>query len=97
MIRYVLYLFFVLNLSSIQCVAESKSLVDLNRGTLLYEVNCQQCHNQQVHWRDAKIVVDIKSLTDQVERWQRNTGLDWDKSDITEVSRYLNSKYYHFP
>lgn len=68
----------------------------IQRGELLYENHCEKCHTQQIHWRDKALVTDWKSLVDEVSRWQRESGLEWNKSDIDEVSRYLNEQFYHY-
>ncbi len=51
----------------------------------------------QVHWRDRRVVTDPASLTAQVARWQKNTGLDWSSEEIQDVARYLNATVYRFP
>lgn len=97
MIRYGFYgLFFViLNVTAV--FANSEAITDTARGSMLYNNHCIQCHTQQVHWREKKIATDWESLKAQVDRWQHNSGLKWNKNDIEEVSRYLNTEYYHYP
>lgn len=67
------------------------------RGELLYANHCIGCHTVQVHWRDRRLAKDWKGLREQVVRWQAAASLDWSQGDITEVARYLNERYYHFP
>jgi mono/diheme cytochrome c family protein len=74
-------------LSANAAFAENGARVDTTRGAMLYENHCIQCHNQQVHWRDKKIVTDWKSLEAQVNRWQHASGLEWSENDVKEVSR----------
>ena len=40
------------------------------RGYMLYSQHCVECHTAQVHWRDARLATDWKSLNLQVRRWQ---------------------------
>ncbi len=68
-----------------------------SRGELLYTTHCIACHTMQVHWRDRRIVTDPSSLTAQVARWQKNSGLDWSSDEIQDVARYLNATVYRFP
>ena len=68
-----------------------------SRGELLYMTHCIACHTKQVHWRDGRVVTDPSSLTAQVARWQKNTGLDWSSEEIQDVARYLNATVYRFP
>jgi mono/diheme cytochrome c family protein len=69
---------------------------DASRGELLYTTHCIACHTTQVHWRDKKIATDWASLKMQVGRWQTNAGLGWSDEEIADVTRYLNTRYYHF-
>jgi hypothetical protein len=98
MIRYWFNGLFLFILSVHPVFAENGTRTDdMARGAMLYDNHCIQCHTQQVHWREKKMAIDWKSLITQVDRWQRTSGLQWNKNDIEEVSHYLNSKYYHFP
>jgi mono/diheme cytochrome c family protein len=67
------------------------------RGELLYANHCSACHTAQVHWRDKRIAKDWASLQAQVARWQKFSGLAWNKDDVTAVARYLNTRYYRYP
>jgi len=67
------------------------------RGELLYKTHCDICHTETIHWRGKGLVTDWKSLTIQVNRWQESIHLQWGAEDITAVSFYLNSAFYHFP
>lgn len=69
---------------------------DTARGELLYKTHCIGCHTTQMHWRDKRLATDWTSLRGQVGRWQTNTGLGWSDEEIADVTRYLNTHYYHF-
>jgi mono/diheme cytochrome c family protein len=97
MIRYWFKGLFLLMLSASTAFAENETRIDTNRGSMLYDNHCIQCHTQQVHWREKRLATDWKALITQVDRWQRASGLDWNNKDIEEVTRYLNGKYYHYP
>ena len=96
MIRYWFYGLFFFILNATPAFAENGIKTDTVRGAMLYDNHCIQCHNQQIHWRKKNIVTDWTSLIAQVDRWQRASGLVWSKTDIEEVSRYLNGMYYHY-
>ena len=66
-------------------------------GESLYSTHCVACHNKVIHWREKRLATDWHSLKYQVRRWQSNIGLDWSEDEITDVTRYLNGAYYHFP
>jgi hypothetical protein len=68
-----------------------------SRGELLYDTHCKACHTTQLHWRDRRQAGDWPSLKGWVGHWQRELGLGWSESDIVDVARYLNERYYHHP
>jgi mono/diheme cytochrome c family protein len=86
----------VLALAAAPVPAQTVPGSDASRGELLYKTHCIGCHSTQVHWRDKKLADDWTSLTAQVRRWQTNTGLGWSDEEIADVTRYLNTHYYHF-
>lgn len=67
-----------------------------SRGELLYNTHCIACHTTQLHWRDKKVATDWNSLKAQVRRWQAAAMLGWNESDIVDVARHLNGRFYHF-
>lgn len=72
------------------------SAVTMSRGELLYRNHCIECHNQQIHWRDARIASNMHKLVAQVDRWQDAIGMQWTSEEIMDVSRYLNATYYFY-
>lgn len=70
--------------------------LDESRPALLYETYCRACHDEQVHWRERRLVTDWASLIVQVRRWQQSLGLGWSDHEILEVAHYLNLRYYRF-
>jgi hypothetical protein len=97
MIQYWCKGLIVFILSAITAVAESGTRTDTNRAAMLYDNHRIQCHTQQVHWRDKKMVADWKSLVEPSGSLAHSSGLQWSESDIKEVSQYLNGKYYQYP
>jgi mono/diheme cytochrome c family protein len=68
-----------------------------DRGALLYNTHCIECHNTQMHWRTQRLAHDWDSLKAQVRRWQATAGLQWSEEDISAVARHLNETIYQFP
>jgi mono/diheme cytochrome c family protein len=64
MIQYWCKGLFVFILSVTPAFPENGAMIDTNRGAMLYDNHCIQCHTQQVHWRDKKMVADWKSLVE---------------------------------
>ena len=76
---------------------QAQDKIPHERGELLYSTFCVACHTTQMHWRDKKIARDLPGLREQVRRWQRNAGQNWDAADIEAVVNHLNRTYYKFP
>lgn len=66
----------------------------MSRGEMLYRNHCIECHNQQIHWRDARVAKDLDGIEREVKRWQDAIGVHWTDDEINEVSGYLNRTYY---
>lgn len=66
------------------------------RGELLYMAHCNTCHTAQIHWREQKLARDWESLLAQVRRWQNIGGLNWNESEIADVTHYLNALFYEY-
>lgn len=69
---------------------------DLERGRVLYETFCVSCHDRSLHARKEPLAKSYAQLKAQVQRWQDNIGLSWDKSEIEDVAAYLNHTVYLF-
>lgn len=76
--------------------AQAASGVNHERGRLLYENHCQECHESTVHIREDRRAESIGGISYQVTRWQRELRLGWDAEEVNDVVRYLNRRYYHF-
>lgn len=66
------------------------------RGQMLYDNHCLECHNQQVHWRDQRLVSNWESLKHWVRHWQREARLNWSDDEINDVAQHLNNLFYRF-
>jgi cytochrome c5 len=75
----------------------ARQMADAGRGQLLYETACAECHSEQVHWREKRLVHDWPSLVYQVARWQKNAGQHWGTDEIEDVAAYLNRRLYRMP
>lgn len=86
-----------LALAGASSLAHAQAEQGATRGELLYATHCSTCHAAEIHWRARTLATDWRSLKAQVRRWQGNIGLGWSEDEITDVTRYLNIAYYHFP
>ena len=69
----------------------------VDRGRLLYETHCIECHTTQMHWRAQRAASDWTALRAQVTRWQASLQLQWTASEIDAVAGYLNDTIYRHP
>ena len=77
---------------------EQKALTaDADRGRLLYDTACVQCHTTQAHWREKRLVRSWPDLVHQVTRWQAIAGQNWRTEDVHDVAAYLNGQFYKLP
>ena len=78
--------------------APEKALApDAQRGRLLYDTACVQCHTTQAHWREKRLVRTWPDLVHQVMRWQTLAGQNWRTEDVEDVAAYLNQEFYRLP
>lgn len=89
-------LVFLLICLGIHCVARAQRIDAPTRGELLYATHCSGCHTTRFHWRAKKLATNWPRLKAEVDRWQKLTGLGWRDEEVTDVARYLNTRYYHF-
>lgn len=75
--------------------SESRASPDGERGALLYDTACSQCHTTQPHWREKRLVRSWSELVFQVDRWQKVAGQNWREADIRDVASFLNDRFYH--
>ena len=66
------------------------------RGRLLYENHCAECHTTEVHFREKRKAQSLDDVREWVLRWQAELELDWTGADVDDVARYLNGRYYQF-
>ncbi len=67
---------------------------DFERGKMLYENQCQGCHESVVHIESRRTVDSLHKLRQQVVRWSDEVETKWGKEDIADVLEYLNKQHY---
>ena len=68
---------------------------EVDRGQLLYENHCGECHASDVHERVNRKVNSLVELSRVVIHWQYHLKLDWSFDEVRQVMRYLNQRYYN--
>ena len=66
------------------------------RGRLLYENHCRDCHESRVHIREVQAAKSLEGVRTQVAHWQDVLKLQWSAEDLGDVAAYLNAAWYHY-
>jgi len=67
-----------------------------DRGELLYENHCQDCHSKEVHTRDDRLVTSPELLRAWIISMTIHNRLDWSEEEIADITAYLNRIIYQF-
>lgn len=81
----------VVNLMATVAVAGTPNV---QRGRLLHENHCTTCHESQVHIRANHRAHSLSDVYREVVRWSNELQLNWDGSEINDVSHYLYLTFY---
>ena len=81
---------------AVSLLAIDEPRADSERGRLLYENHCMVCHESVVHVREDRKAVSREDLRAWVRRWQRQLDLQWEGSEVEDVTEFLNDRYYGF-
>jgi len=85
------------------CAAASALLIafpaqaqDAERGRLLYQTYCGDCHYERVHQRTGEKtqVKNLSNLRDTVARWAPATKYRFSMDEREDVVEYLNRSHY---
>jgi len=70
---------------------------DAERGRVLYETYCNECHYERVHDRLRSDVKDLSDLRDVVWRRARETKRrSFSLDELDAITEYLNTSHYRF-
>jgi cytochrome c2 len=70
---------------------------DAERGRVLYETYCNECHYERVHDRLRSDVKDLSDLRDVVWRRAREVKRrSFSLDELDAITEYLNTSHYRF-
>jgi mono/diheme cytochrome c family protein len=70
---------------------------DAERGRVLYETYCNECHYERVHDRLRSEVKDLADLRDVVWRRAREVKRrSFSLDELDAITEYLNTSHYRF-
>ena len=67
---------------------------DPQRGRMLYENHCMDCHESRVHIREQHRAESLAEVWWQTVRWARELRLGWRQDEFADVSLYLHQQFY---
>lgn len=76
--------------------AGAAAAADAERGRILYETRCHECHAESVHGRSHRVARDFEAVRGWVRRWSANLDLKWTESEVGDVAAFLNGRYYRY-
>ena len=84
------------SLAAALCLAASAHAQDTERGRLLYETYCGDCHYERVHDRtpERSKVHTLAELRSTVAAWAPMTKLKFTPADVDDIAEYLNRSHY---
>ena len=88
---------------AISSVAQTAPAADVERGRILHQENCIQCHASMyggdgttIYVREERRIESLPALQKQVKRCKDSLGLPWPEDQTDDLIAYLNSVFYHF-
>jgi mono/diheme cytochrome c family protein len=70
---------------------------DIERGKLLYDTHCNECHYERVHERLRSDIKDLGQLRRVVARRALETRKrTFAPDELADIVGYLNASHYHF-
>ena len=80
------------------CLPLAAAAQDAERGRLLYETYCGECHYERVHQRprESSRVKNLSELRDMVANRAALTQYRFSLDEKEDVVRYLNDSHYKF-
>jgi len=76
--------------------SENLSAADLERGKLIYETDCNECHSKSVSERPNRKAKSISEIRRWVVQWESYKHYQWTNEDVDDVTQYLNSRFYKY-
>ena len=85
------------------CFSNTLIAADIERGRILHQENCIQCHasmyggdGSTIYVREDRRIESMEGLRMQVKRCKNSLGLPWPEDQTDDLIAYLNSAFYHF-
>lgn len=69
---------------------------DAADGKSLHDIYCTGCHDTGVYARQDRRVRSLEALKRQLQNCQRAAGTNFSASEMQNVLKYLNERFYQF-
>jgi hypothetical protein len=79
------------------------SAADIENGEMLHGESCDNCHaarfngdGSAIYTRENRKVRNLVKLKSQIDFCSQMTGAQWFEDEVSDVTKFLNTNYYHF-
>lgn len=79
---------------SLFALAPSVWAADLQRGGLLYENHCVECHDSRAHLRNDRRANSLAEVREWVDKWSSYLTLSWSNDERGDVASYVYRRFY---
>jgi mono/diheme cytochrome c family protein len=69
---------------------------NFERGQELFEHHCHGCHGDLRFVGQEGKVKKLADLRGKVASWAEHGGTQWGKSEVDDVTYYMDKSFYHF-
>lgn len=69
---------------------------DGTHGQRLLQANCTGCHDSSVYTRPNRMMHSLDELKHQVEGCGHAAKKEFSSTEVQDLVKYLNDRYYHF-
>jgi mono/diheme cytochrome c family protein len=67
---------------------------DVERGRLLYETHCGNCHGERLHDREKSLVRSYADLRTEVTKRAAMTGRRFSRDELEDIIEFLDRSHY---
>ena len=93
----------LLMVTALSSITQTTLAGDIERGRILHQENCIQCHSSMyggdgttIYVREDRRIESKEALQMQVKRCKNSLGLPWPEDQTDDLITYLNATFYHF-
>jgi len=70
---------------------------DAAQGKRLHDTHCMGCHDAAVYTRKDRVVRSLDELREQLEGCSHMARKEFSPTEMQDIIKYLNERFYRFP